>query len=337
MLPRTLIFALDGVVPRISVRGSGPGGSVQRQADYVGYSTSGNDPFGVIDPRDLFDLGDDSCSRNQDRCFIEADSYDDGDSRGRFDDSIRLRLDGDDLEFGVDFQAFVVDLAGNVGFSDSDPRNPFFINDLGQEDSRDRDAPNVLGYLSAHIIGLDEKDPEISTTRSATGYYGLDSDDDPIIDRRGVMLVFDGPIAPSSVDLGTFFVELDDGSDAEVIDVDVDEQYVFLRLADELNSDETPWVGINSGASVRDMAGNITSGRELRRFEANDGISPELTVTLSNGSGTGEGAEGPSELTNGIINVHVASDEPIQGSPTVVVVCESLSWEETVGSRKIEY
>ncbi len=330
-------FALDGVVPRISVRGSGPGGSVQRQADYVGYRTSGDDPFGVIDPRDLFDLGDDSCSRSQDRCFIEADNYDDGASRGRFDDSVRLRLDGDDLEFGVDFQAFVVDLAGNVGFSDADPRNPFFINDLGQEEPGDRVSANVLGYRSAHIIGLDEKDPEISTTRSATGYYGLDSDDEPIIDRQGLMLVFDGPIAPASVGLETFYVELDDGTDAEVIDVDVDQQYVFLRLADELKSDETPWVGINSGESVRDMAGNITSGRELRKFEANDGISPELTVTLSNGSGTGEGAEGPGQLTNGMINVHVSSDEPIQGSPTVIVVCESLSWEETVGSRRIEY
>ena len=330
-------FALDRIVPRFTVRGSGPGGSVQRQADYVGYRTSGDDPFGVIDPDQLFDLGDDSCNRNQQRCFIEAENYDDGDSRGRFDDSIRLRLDGDDLEFGVDFQAFVVDLAGNVGFSDSDPRNPFFINDLGQEDSRDREEPNVLGYLSAHIIGLDEKDPEISTTRSATGYYGRDGDDEPMPDRRGVMVVFDGPIAPSSVNLDTFFVELDDGSDAEVIDVEVDEEYVFLRLADELKSDETPWVGINSGESVRDNAGNITSGRELRRFEANDGITPQLTVTLSNGSGTGEGSEGPDQLTNGIITVHVSSDEPIQGSPSIFVVCESLSWEEEVGRRTIEY
>ncbi len=330
-------FALDGIVPRFAVRGSGPGGSVQRQADYVGYSTSGDDPFGVIDPGRLFDLGDDSCSRNQDRCFIEADSYDDGDSRGRFDDSVRLRLQGDDLEFGVDFQAFVVDLAGNVGFSDSDPENPYFIDDLGQEDSRVRVMPNVLGYRSAHIIGLDEKDPEISTTRSATGYYGRDRDDEPVVDRRGVMLVFDGPIAPASVGLETFYVEFDDGSNAEVVDVDVDEEYVFLRLADDLESDETPWVGINSGESVRDMAGNITSGRELKRFEANDGISPQLTVTLSNGSGTGEGAEGPDQLTNGIINIHVSSDEPIQGSPTVIVVCESLSWEETVQGRKVEY
>ncbi len=332
-------FALDGIVPRFTVRGTGPGGSVQRQADYVGYSTSGDDPFGVIDPARLFDLGDDSCDRNQARCYIEADDYDDGDSRGRFDDSVRLRLQGDDLEFGVDFQAFVVDIAGNIGFSDSDPSNPYFINDLGEDvDDRDKEiARQALGYYSAHIIGLDEKDPEINTTRSATGYYGRDSDDEPIVDRRGVMLVFDGPISPASVDLHTFYVELDDGSEGEVVDVIVDKQYVFLKLAHDLKSDETPYVGIAAGESVRDMAGNITSGRELRRFEANDGISPQLTVTLSGGSGLGQGNEGPDQLTNGNITIHVASDEPIQGSPTVIVVCESLSWEETVRGRKIEY
>ena len=330
-------FALDSIVPEFPVRGSGPGGSVTRREDYVGYSTSSDDPFGVIDPRRLFDLGDDSCSRNQDRCYIEADNYNDGASSGRFDDSIRLRLQGDDLEFGVDFQAFVVDLAGNVGFSDADQSAPYFINDLGEEDAHDRYAPNVLGYLSAHIIGLDEKDPEISTTRSATGYYGRDRDDQPIPDRRGVMLVFDGPINPGSINLSTFYVELDDGSEAEVVDVDVDEEYVFLKLADELDSDETPYVGIAAGESIRDFAGNITSGRELQRFEANDGISPHLTVTLSGGSGRGEDREGPDRLTNSIINIHVASDEPLQGTPTVVVVCESLSWEETVNGRKIEY
>ena len=331
-------FALTGIAPLASVRGTGDGGSVSRRADYFGY-TSGDDPFGVVDPRQLYDLGDDSCG-NQDICHITADDHRDGATSGRFDDSLRLRLDSDDLEFGVDFQAFVADVAGNIGFSDSDPDNPYFINDLGQEDPKDRIKPNVLGYYSAHIIGLDEKDPEISTTRSATGYYGVDLDKrpiEPIADRRGVMLVFDGPISPSSVSLDTFYVELDDGSEAEVVDVTVYEQYVFLRLSHDLASDATPFVGIAAGERIRDKAGNITSGRELRRFEANDGISPNLTVTLSGGSGTGTGSEGPSQLTNGIINVHVESDEPLQGTPRIVVVCERLSWQETIRGRKIEY
>ena len=130
------------------------------------------------------------------------------------------------------------------------------------------------------------------------------------------MLVFDGPISASSISLDTFFVELDDGSEAEIVDVTVYDQYVFLKLRHELASDATPFVGIAAGESVRDNAGNITSGRELRRFEANDGISPNLTVTLSGGSGRGEGSEGPSQLTNGIINIRVESDEALQGAPT---------------------
>ena len=97
-----------------------------------------------------------------------------------------------------------------------------------------------MGYYSAHIFGLDEKDPEISTTRSATGYYGLDADERPIANRRGVMLVFDGPIMASSVSLDTFYVELDDGSEAEIVDVTVYEQYVFLKLRHDLASDATP-------------------------------------------------------------------------------------------------
>ncbi|MXX92379.1 MAG: hypothetical protein F4Y63_02850 [Chloroflexi bacterium] len=332
-------FALDRIAPEASVSGTGTNGSVSRRADYIGYRTSSDDPFGVVDPRRLFDLGDDSC-RNQNICYISADRYRDGASSGRFDDSVRLRLDSDDLEFGVDFQAFVVDLAGNVGFSDSDPDNPYFINDLGVEDPRERNEPNVLGYYSAHIFGLDEKDPEISTTRSATGYYGVDFGKqpvEPIADRRGVMLVFDGPISASSITLDTFYVELDDGSEAEVVDVTVHEQYVFLKLRHELASDATPFVGIAAGESVRDRAGNITSGREQRRVEANDGISPNLTITLSGGSGSGEGAEGPGQLTNGLINIRVESDEPLQGAPRIVVVCENLRWEETIRGRKIEY
>ena len=330
-------FALDGIAPTARVRGIGTNGSVSRRADYVGYSTSGDDSFGVVDPGRLFDLGDDSCRRSQDVCHIMADNYDDGASSGTFDDGVRLRLDGDDAEFGVDFQAFVVDLAGNVGFSDADIDNPYFINDLGKENPRDRVAPNVLGYYSAHIFGLDEKDPEISTTRSATGYYGVDVDERPIPDRRGVMLVFDGPLMVSSVDLHTFYVELDDGSEAEVVDVLVYEELVFLKLRHELASDATPFVGIAAGQSVRDRAGNITSGRELRRFEANDGISPDFTVTLSGGSGTGEGDEGPDALTNGLITIRVESDEALQGAPRIVVVCEDLNWEDTVRGRKIEY
>ena len=63
------------------------------------------------------------------------------------------------MEYQVDFQAFALDRAGNIGFSDADPTSPRFINDLGQPKGERTKAGNVLGYFSAHIITLDEKDP----------------------------------------------------------------------------------------------------------------------------------------------------------------------------------
>ena len=293
------------------------------------------EPFviGVADP-DIYDLGDDSCG-DDDKCHMLAEDYDDGARNASFEDSVKLNLrDGSedaetrDNEYEVDFQAFVLDQAGNIGFSDSDPTKPSYIGDLGNKDRASKNpGGNVFGYYSAHVIHLDEKDPEILTARSATGYYGR-SNDENIADRFGVMVVFDGPIASSSVARDTFSVELDDESAAQIVDVSVDKQYVFLKLANELASDATPMVGIASGRKVEDMAGNETFSSEVDEFEVADGISPKLTVTLSGGSGTGTGSEGPEKLTNDQITVHVSSDEELQGAPRIVVTCSSLRWNE---------
>jgi hypothetical protein len=305
--------------------------------DYSGYGMGDADPtqFGIVKPNDLYDLGDDSCSDDQPVCHILSEEYDDGASQGTFDDSLRLdlyekggeSLDVRDREFEIDFQAFVMDMAGNIGFSDADPANPRYINDLGKKDG-DRKAPNVLGYYSAHIITLDEKDPMIMSDQAATGYYGRNSDNHPIADRAGIMVVFDGPIAANSVSNYTFSVELDDGSDARIVDHRVDGKYVFLKLDSELASDATPKIDIVDGEKVEDAAGNETFGKEQREIEVADGISPELTVTLSEGSGTGTGDEGPDKLTKDQITIHVSSDEPLQGQPQIAVVCSSLRWNE---------
>ena len=306
-------------------------GKVTHIGQYSGYVEAA--PFGTVPANNLYNLGDDSCDNNE-SCYIESESYDDGANRASFDDSIRLDLQdsaGDeavtrDAEFEIDFQAFVMDMAGNIGFSDSDPANPRFINDLG-EAADDRTEPNVLGYYSAHIITLDEKDPVINVEQSATGFFGR-SNDKNIADRYGVMVVFDGPIAADTVSTNTFSVELDDETSATVADVDVDGKYVFLKLASELASDATPKIDIANGEKVEDMAGNETYGREQDEFEAADGISPRLTVTLSGGSGTGTGNEGPDKLTKDKITVHVSSDEMLQSAPRIAVVCSSLRWNE---------
>ena len=307
---------------------------VSHIGEYAGYSDTVA-TVGIAPAAELYDLGDDSCS-NQDQCHILAESYSDGANRGTFDDTLRLYLrDGDDdadirdAEFEIDFQAFVMDMAGNIGFSDSDPANPRFINDLGEADVDKRKPGNVLGYYSAHIITLDEKDPVIDEDQTATGYYGLDSDGKPTIqDRSSVMVVFDGPITASSVSNSTFSVKLDDGSSASVIDHEVAKNYVFLMLASELASDATPMIDIANGEKVEDMAGNETFGREVDEFEVADGISPRLTVTLSGGTGTGTGNEGPEKLTRDRITVHVSSDEMLQSAPRIVVTCSSLRWNE---------
>ena len=328
-------FALDGKAPTAEVEVATDGDRVSSIGDYSGYV--GSPLFGVVSPASkLYNLGDDACSDDQDVCHILSDEYDDGANRGTFDDSLRLdlfetmdeTLDVRDKEFEIDFQAFVMDMAGNIGFSDSDPANPGYINDLGEKDSSKREAGNVLGYYSAHIITLDEKDPAIMDAASATGYYGRNSDKNLMSDRYGVMVVFDGPIAPNSVSNNTFSVELDDESAANVVDHEVDGNYVFLRLASELASDATPKIDITDGEKVEDMAGNETFGKEVDEFEAQDGISPRLTVTLSGGSGSGTGNEGPDKLTNDQITLHVASDEPLQGSPKIAVLCSNLRWNE---------
>ncbi len=325
----------DYVVDMPSASGVGPNAGVTHIGQYTGYTDTAP-TFGEVAASALYNLGDDSCD-NSESCYIESESYDDGANRASFDDSIRLDLQDPvgtdavtrDAEFEIDFQAFVMDMAGNIGFSDSDPANPRFINDLGTKlADRDKEiAKQVLGYYSAHIITLDEKDPVINVEQSATGFFGRNNDKN-IADRYGVMVVFDGPIAADTVSTDTFSVELDDETSATVADVGVDGKYVFLKLASELASDATPMIDIAPGEKVEDMAGNETYGREQDEFEAADGISPRLTVTLSGGSGTGTGNEGSDKLTKDKITIHVSSDEMLQSAPRIAVVCSSLRWNE---------
>ena len=332
-------FALKNRAPTADIVTSGTKAMVDDESDYKGYSDAAS-TIGVVEPDRLYKLGDDSCSDSA-LCYIEADTHDDGAKAGKFDDTIKLDLqdgtkdaDTRDAEFEIDFQAFVMDMAGNIGFSDSDISNPRFINDLGEkaqdDDGNDlRKVPNVLGWYSAHIFTLDEKDPTIIENQSATGFYGHDSDKKMnIVDRSGILVVFDGAVRPNTVTTNTFTVTLDDKTAATVTDVTVDKNLVFLKLASELASDATPEIDIANGQAVEDMAGNETAGREVDAFDVKDGISPRLTVTLSGGSGSGTGDEDSTNLTKDKMVVHVASDEPLSGVPRISVVCSSLVWYE---------
>ena len=171
---------------------------------------------------------------------------------------------------------------------------------------------------------------------SVTGFFGLDNEGMPIVDRHGIMLVFDGPIAPETASVTTFEVWLTETARAEVVQTTVNGAFVFLRLKDELASDANPVVQIAEGEEVEDLAGNSTNRRKMGAVRISDGIAPRLTVTLSGGSGVGRGDEGPERLTKDSIDIRVTSDEPLRGAPRVIVVCESLSWTEMDDDGNVE-
>lgn len=330
------------------VDGTAPGGTGQvlRRLEYSGYAVAGNEQFGVIDSAlwmaELYKMRETTTpDMAADFKSVEADDFDNGDSDGEFNEEAEIDFDevtGTPADFvfnhAIDFQASVRDLAGNIGFSDSDAANPRFIDSLGEKKLVDRNkgprTHNVLGYFSAHIVHIDDLDPVIQKNQSATGFYGLDSDDNPVRDRSAVMVVFDGGVNGDLIDTGTFTLEHDDESGIAITDVHTDGKLVFLKLGEELASDATPTLSITEGREVEDMAGNVLTWQEkdAEAFNVNDGILPVFSLTLSAGSGTGVGSEGPNKLTNGAIDISIASDEDINGAPRVAVVCSNINFNE---------
>lgn len=341
-----------GIMSGVKGTGSGMDGQVLRRLDYKGYSDDGPEQFGVIEDKTLIEeiyKPDEDVAATEAKEFksVDADDFDDGDPDGSFNEEQEIDFDevtGTPTDFvfnhAIDFQAAVRDLAGNIGFSDSDAANPRFIDALGEEDALGENKAakrtsegkkhNVLGYFSAHIVYIDDMDPVIAKEMSVTGFYGLNSDDEPVRDRSAVMVVFDGGVNGDLIDTGTFTLEYDDESAIAIEDVVVDGKLVFLKLGEELASDARPTLSISEGREVEDMAGNVLSWQEkdAEAFKLEDGILPVLTLTLSGGSGTGIGREGPSKLTDGAIDIAIASDEDITGAPRVSVVCPNITWME---------
>ena len=192
----------------------------------------------------------------------------------------------------------------------------------------------TLGSTATLVSSADADDRSHS---SATGFFGLDEDDRPIVDRNGIMLMFDGAITPETVSNDTFEVWLDQHTRGAVVEVQVDGAYVFLRLRDELASNAMPVIQIAEGQEIEDLAGNSTDRRKLGPVRIADGIMPQLTVILSGGSGVGTGNEGADRLTNDSIEIHITSDEPLQGAPRVVVVCKGLRWTENIDASEFEH
>ena len=308
------------------------------RGNYAGYGPD-RETFGIVKNSEIY-LPEDSFENleidgTEDEYKTgDAEPYEDGALSGEFDTVIRIDFppdEEDDRRYNhtIDIQAVVIDIAGNVGFSDSQPSDPTFIHDLGTEDDRD-DAKvhNVLGWFSRHLYLLDDVDPKFSEGESATGFF-VDSDGDVMRTSTGVMIAFDGKLDPASVGVGTFDVDLDGGSDGTVVDVAVEGDKVYLLLEEELAPNATPGVALASDQSISDLAGNESTDRRLAGIELSDGILPTFSITLSGGTGLNDDidGEGPSELTNEDgINISITANEPIQGAPKFVVVCSNLAW-----------
>ena len=170
--------------------------------------------------------------------------------------------------------------------------------------------------------------------RSATGFFGRDDQGDLVADRSGIMLVFDYPIVHDSVSLDDFWVQTDDGAYASVVDVHVSVNLVFLKLFIELASSATPALGMNDNQFVELDVGNSIERLSFAGVEINDGIPP-TPMTLSGGSGTGTGDEGPDQLTRDKIDITVTSDEPLHQPPNITVVCNDIQWTEIDDSAVI--
>ncbi len=310
--------------------------AVESTADYTGFGGDEEDVFGVIPHGAVFNLDTPTTDPDNDFESVKGDPHDDGALSGTFGDSVRIDfLETGDYNNTIDFQALVADVAGNIGFSDSDEDGPRFINNLGEEDTTKRNTGryNVLGWYARHIFFLDEVDPVIFQEQSVTGFYGENDDNVPQASRSGILIAFDRAVDPDSIDRETFTVTLDapagstsPGAPAQIIDVDVQGRAVYLLLNEELASDATPEVDIASTAWVSDPAGNRLTGGNQPAFDVKDGIAPKISVSLSGGSGSGEGAEGPAMLTMDSIIVTITADEEINSTPSLVVVCSDIGW-----------
>ncbi len=335
----------------------GPNGTVALRGEYDGFRVM--ETFGVIPSSDVYidtsDRDGTPSSANpgdgdnaDDYKIAAAEDFEDGDLTGEFDDVVRIDFLPDD--FGgyyndrynntIDYQGVVLDVAGNFGFSDSDPSGPTFIHDYGTAKSRNggrnESNYNVLGVYSRHVYRLDDVRPYFKPAESATGFF-TDENGDVMASNSGLKVMFDNDVAADSIGVETFAVQLDDGTNATIMDVDVDGSAVYIMLEETLDPDATPKIRVAEGEAVVDLAGNEATWRRITNdafvevrdgFDLNDGILPTFTITLSNGTGLNAetAGESSSELTKNRMTIHISADEEIAGAPEFSVVCSGLAW-----------
>ena len=242
----------------------------------------------------------------------EADDPDDGDKSIAWSVAEPGNLPTDVIavqpDHQVDFILVAVDLAGNIGYSDSDTTTSgvgVILDDPATDDNEATSEP--------HVITIDQVRPRLVSAQTGLAPDGDDEGDEPDTNnRRSIGVTFDDAV--EGVDPEDFQVTLDDDTNLVPTGAVADGMMVFLELETDLPTNDTPVVRLQG--AVSDPAGNTTSSGS---DEAEDGLSPVLTVELSGGSGSGEGAMGPTALTKNEITVTISSDEPLSGLPSVEV------------------
>ena len=200
----------------------------------------------------------------------------------------------------VDFQVLVRDMAGNVGYSDSDTATT--------------NVDGVFAKFASHWVKIDQVIPTLST--SVTGY---EYDSGNKIDKKNsksLKVSFDGNVDADTVAAADFSVTLDTGGAKVPTTAVVNNADVYLLLEGTIPSNDTPKITIVG--SISDKAGNVTDSGSVT---ATDGVPPVITVATSGGSGLGAAGEatGPETLTNDKMTITITSDESLNGNPYVWV------------------
>ncbi|MQG09805.1 MAG: hypothetical protein FI675_05260 [SAR202 cluster bacterium] len=204
----------------------------------------------------------------------------------------------------VDFQASVMDLAGNVGYSDAKTSG------TGADD-----AGTGRNGNQPHVIKIDQKTPSISSAVTGTGWDTSASPAAEKADASSIKVTMDGKIDSTSVAPSDIQVVFSNSGGTHVpTAIDVKDSVLYLKLDTTIPSNNKPTVQIKSGIS--DLAGNsANSGSKV----ATDGIKPVVTMVTSGGSGTGTGSEAADSLTKDKMTITVTSDENLNGPPKISV------------------
>ncbi len=196
----------------------------------------------------------------------------------------------------VDYIVVATDLAGNVGYSDSDA-----------------DTKGV----QHNVVHIDQQIPVLTAVMTGV-YYDPDAKKDAAGNTEGknkrdsIVIRFDNAV--EGVDAEDILVTLGDKTPLVPSSVETSGSNVYLMLDSNLPSDDTPTVALQG--QISDKAGNTTSsGSKV----AVDGLAPVISVVLSGGSGTGDGKSGPDALTKKDMLITVSSDEALSRRPVVQI------------------